>query len=58
MMVKVVKNLQSVVDIPLQIDSSDVRAIEAGVRACNGKPASLILSTESLKYLNVRLPYR
>ena len=38
MMVKVVKNLQSVVDIPLQIDSSDVRAIEAGVRACNGKP--------------------
>ncbi len=38
MMTKVVKNLQSVVDIPLQIDSSDVRAIEAGVRACNGKP--------------------
>ena len=27
MMVKVVKNLQSVVDIPLQIDSSDVRAM-------------------------------
>jgi 5-methyltetrahydrofolate--homocysteine methyltransferase len=38
MMVKVVKNLQSVVDIPLQIDSSDVNAIEAGLRVCNGKP--------------------
>lgn len=38
MMVKVVKNLQSVVDIPLQIDSSDARAVEAGLRVCNGKP--------------------
>lgn len=38
MMVKVVKNLQSVIDIPLQIDSSDVKAIEAGVRVYNGKP--------------------
>lgn len=38
MMVKVVKNLQSVVDIPLQIDSSDPLAVEAGLRVCNGKP--------------------
>ena len=38
MMVKVVKELQAVVDIPLQIDSSDPKAIEAGLRVCNGKP--------------------
>ena len=38
MMVRVVKSLQSVVDIPLQIDSSDPAAIEAGLRVCNGKP--------------------
>lgn len=38
MMVQVVKNLQSVVELPLQIDSSDPAAIEAGLRAYNGKP--------------------
>jgi 5-methyltetrahydrofolate--homocysteine methyltransferase len=37
MMTQVVKNLQSVVDLPLQIDSSDPAAIEAGLRAVNGK---------------------
>ena len=37
MMVRVVKALQSVVDLPLQIDSSDPAAIEAGLRAVNGK---------------------
>lgn len=37
MMVKVVKALQSVTDLPLQIDSSDPVAIEAGLRAVNGK---------------------
>ena len=37
MMVKVVKALQAVVDLPLQIDSSDPAAIEAGLRAVNGK---------------------
>ncbi len=37
MMLKVVKTIQSVVDIPLQIDSSDPKAIEAGLRAFNGK---------------------
>ena len=31
MMVQVVKNLQSVVELPLQIDSSDPTAIEAGL---------------------------
>ena len=37
MMVRVVKALQSVTDLPLQIDSSDPLAIEAGLRAVNGK---------------------
>lgn len=37
MMQRVVKALQSVVDLPLQIDSSDPAAIEAGLRAVNGK---------------------
>ena len=38
MMVKTVKNLQAVLDLPLQLDSSDVEAIEAGLRVYNGKP--------------------
>lgn len=38
MMIRVVKSLQSVVDLPLQIDSSDIAAIEAGLRYCSGKP--------------------
>ena len=37
MMTRVVKALQGVVDLPLQIDSSDPTAIEAGLRAVNGK---------------------
>jgi 5-methyltetrahydrofolate--homocysteine methyltransferase len=37
MMTDVVKALQSVVSLPLQIDSSDPNAIEAGLRYCNGK---------------------
>ena len=37
MMTRVVKALQAVVDLPLQIDSSDPAAIEAGLRAVNGK---------------------
>ena len=39
MMTRVVKALQSVVDLPLQIDSSDPKALEAGLRVYNGKPA-------------------
>lgn len=38
MMVNVIKKLQSVTNVPLQIDSSDVDAVEAGLRYCNGKP--------------------
>ena len=37
MMTDVVKALQGVIDLPLQIDSSDPAAIEAGLRVCNGK---------------------
>lgn len=37
MMEDVVKALQSVVTLPLQIDSSDPRAIETGLRYANGK---------------------
>ena len=37
MMTEVVKALQGVVPLPLQIDSSDPRAIEAGLRCVNGK---------------------
>lgn len=38
MQIKVIREIQSVTDLPLQIDSSDVSAIEAGVRIYNGKP--------------------
>ena len=37
MMTRVVREIQAVVDLPLQIDSSDPAAIEAGLRAVNGK---------------------
>lgn len=37
MMVRVVKAVQSVVSLPLQIDSSDPAAIEAGLRICSGR---------------------
>ncbi|MEY8336523.1 homocysteine S-methyltransferase family protein [Lachnospiraceae bacterium 62-35] len=38
MMVKVVKELQSVLDLPLQIDTSDITAMEKAMRIYNGKP--------------------
>jgi 5-methyltetrahydrofolate--homocysteine methyltransferase len=38
MMYKVVKEIQGIMDTPLQIDSSDVEAIETGLRYYNGKP--------------------
>lgn len=37
MLARVVKALQGAVDLPLQIDSSNPAAIEAGLRVCNGK---------------------
>lgn len=37
MMARVVKELQSVVNVPLQIDTSDVASMETGLRLYNGK---------------------
>ncbi len=37
MLARVIKALQGAVDLPLQIDSSNPEAIEAGLRVCNGK---------------------
>jgi len=36
-MVQVIKEIQSILDIPLQIDSADPKVIEAGLRVYNGK---------------------
>lgn len=33
-----VKSVQEICSLPLQIDSADPKAIEAGLRACNGRP--------------------
>ncbi len=38
LMTQTVKAIQSVVDVPLQIDSSKVAALAAGLRVYNGKP--------------------
>lgn len=38
MMVEVVKELQSIIDLPLQIDTSDIEAMERAMRIYNGKP--------------------
>ncbi len=37
-MTQVIKKVQEVSNLPLQIDSADIHAIEAGLRACNGRP--------------------
>ncbi|QEE14653.1 homocysteine S-methyltransferase family protein [Promethearchaeum syntrophicum] len=37
MMVKVIKELQGIIDIPLQIDSANIKTLEAGARIFNGK---------------------
>ncbi len=51
MMVTVVKAVQSVVDVPLQLDSTIPEVLEAGLRVCNGKPIvnSVNGEDESLK---------
>lgn len=38
MMEEVVKELQSIIDLPLQIDTSDIEAMERAMRVYNGKP--------------------
>lgn len=37
MMPKVIKEIQSVIDVPLQVDSSNIEALEQGLRYYNGK---------------------
>lgn len=37
-MEEVVKELQSIIDLPLQIDTSDLKAMERAMRVYNGKP--------------------
>ena len=50
LMPQVVRAIQSVVDLPLQLDSVDSKAIEAGLRACNGRAIvnSVTAAPESL----------
>ncbi len=55
MMKNVVKQLQAVVDLPLQIDSSDIAAIEQGLRYYNGKPIVNSVNGEESS-LNTILP--
>ena len=38
MMVEVVRELQSIIDLPLQLDTSDPVAMEQAMRIYNGKP--------------------
>lgn len=38
MIKKVIKEVQSICNLPLQIDSADYRALEAGLRVYNGRP--------------------
>lgn len=38
MMVKTVRNLQEVINVPLQLDSTEAAALEAGARQYNGRP--------------------
>lgn len=38
MMVEVIKSLQSITEVPLQIDSSDLETLEGALRVYNGKP--------------------
>ncbi len=55
MMVRVIKALQSVVDVPLQIDSTKPDVLEAALRVYNGKPIINSVNGEE-KSLNAVLP--
>ncbi len=55
MMVKVIKALQSVVDVPLQIDSTKPEVLEAALRIYNGKPIVNSVNGEE-KSLDTVLP--
>lgn len=54
-MIKVIKELQSIVDVPLQIDSNDSKVIEKALRFYNGKPIVNSVNGEE-KSLNTILP--
>lgn len=53
MMKKCVSALQSVTDLPLQVDSTDFGTLEGAVRICNGKPLvnSVNGTAESMKHV-------
>lgn len=53
MMVRVVKALQSVVTTPLQIDSSKLEGLEAGLRVYNGKPILNSVNGEEEKLASI-----
>lgn len=55
MMVRVIKALQSVVDVPLQIDSTKPEVLEAALRVYNGKPIVNSVNGEE-KSLSTVLP--
>ena len=38
MMVRVIQDIQSLIDLPLQIDTSNIEAMEKAMRIYNGKP--------------------
>lgn len=54
-MIKVIKEIQSILDVPLQIDSIDPKTIEAGLRVYNGKAIVNSVNGEE-KILNSILP--
>lgn len=51
MLARVIKALQGAVDLPLQIDSSNPEAIEAGLRVCNGK--AIVNSVNGLSLIHI-----
>ncbi len=55
MMVRVIRELQAVVDVPLQIDSNIPEVVEAALRAYNGKPLVNSVNGEE-KSLSAILP--
>lgn len=55
MMIKAVKAIQSVVDVPLQIDTTNSDVLEAGLRYYNGKPIVNSVNGEE-KSLSTVLP--
>ncbi|MBQ9015318.1 MAG: homocysteine S-methyltransferase family protein [Firmicutes bacterium] len=54
-MPRLIKQLQSITDLPLQIDSSNPEAIEAGLRVYNGKPIVNSVNGEA-KVMDAILP--